>query len=77
MRRAPSTPGKMAMPTWPPGSRRMLRDAALVRNNADTNSQPPVHFDTHIRIETGRPIDLLLAPIRRVSGEPRVHACNK
>ncbi|CAG9560354.1 unnamed protein product [Danaus chrysippus] len=66
-----STPGKMAMPTWPPGSRRMLREATPVRNTVDTISSSAIRYNTHFRI-TDSAIDLTPAPRRRVFSKPRV-----
>lgn len=59
-----STPGKMAVPTWPPGSRRMLCDGAPVRNDVDTICRRAAHLDTHIRTDITVVIDSSLAATR-------------
>lgn len=72
MRLAPATPGKMAAPTWPTRSRRMLRDAAFVRHEVDTIFRRAVHLEPHDRTETAGAIDLSLPVTRPGRYRPRV-----
>lgn len=60
-----STPGKMAVPTWPPGSRRMLCYGAPVRNGVDTISQRAIYLNKYIRTESAGVIDLFFVVKRR------------
>lgn len=68
----PATLGKMAAPTWPTRSRRMLRDAAFVRHEVDTIFRRAVHLEPHIRTETAGAIDLSLPGTRPSRYRPRV-----
>ncbi|KAF9824829.1 hypothetical protein SFRURICE_018028 [Spodoptera frugiperda] len=76
-----STPGKMALATWPPGSRRMLCDGAPVRNDVGTIYRRAAHLDTHIRSDVVVVIDSTLAATRhgcrRETRVQQVISCQK
>ncbi|CAH2075211.1 unnamed protein product, partial [Iphiclides podalirius] len=55
----------MAGPTWPPGSRRMLRDAAPVHSDISTIRLRAARHGTHLSTVTNTAIDTTAAVIRR------------